>query len=194
MFSEPSSESAICIAIAFCASLRHFSLLIELKAQFNHNGVISQSSALQDMRHSSISLSWFMACFDIRLLYSSSQTMFVSFFYSSGSFIMTDTLLVISIDTRWWNCSSRCLSNFFLTTLASETPSQWSSTKNWSIASLYFPYSLVQWPLSKSSWLSKACMLASKACTYSVLANFFNSLSSNAFNSLILSSSCSMRL
>jgi hypothetical protein len=35
MFSEPSDESAMCMAIAFPTSLRHFSLLTELKAQFN---------------------------------------------------------------------------------------------------------------------------------------------------------------
>ena len=194
MFSEPSSESAMCIAIAFYASLRHISLLIELKAQFNHDGVISRFGSLLSMRHSSISLNRFMASFNIWLLYSLLALMFASFFYSSGSFIMIDTFLVTSIDTHWWNCSLRCSSNFFLTTLASKTPFQWSSTKNRSIASLYFPFCLVHWPLSKFSWLSKTHMLASKVCTSSVLANFFNFLLSNAFNSSISPFNCSMQL
>jgi hypothetical protein len=80
MFSEPSDESAMCLAIAFCASLRHFSLLTELKAQFNHDGVISRFGSPLSMRHSSISLNHFMASFDTRLLYSSSTLMYASFF------------------------------------------------------------------------------------------------------------------
>jgi hypothetical protein len=63
MFSEPSDESAMCMAITFRASLRHFSLLTELKAQFNHDGVISRFGSLLSMRHSSISLNHFMASF-----------------------------------------------------------------------------------------------------------------------------------
>jgi hypothetical protein len=59
MFSEPSDESAICMAIAFRASLRHFSLLTELKAQFNHDGVISTFGSPLSMKHSSISLNRF---------------------------------------------------------------------------------------------------------------------------------------
>ena len=106
------------------------------------------------MRHSSIFLDHFMAYFDTRLLYSSSALMNASFFCSSGSFIISDTLFVTSIDIRWWNYSSRYSSNFFWTTLASKIPSQWSSTKNWSINSLYFSYNSVHWPLLKLSWLS----------------------------------------
>jgi hypothetical protein len=100
MFLEPSDESAMCMASAFHASLRHFSLLIELKAQFNHNGVISGFGSPLSMRHFSISINRFMASFDMRLLYSSSTLMYASFFYSSRSFMMFDTLLVTSIDTR----------------------------------------------------------------------------------------------
>jgi hypothetical protein len=100
MFSEPSDESAMCMAIAFRASLRYFSLFTELKAQFNHDGVISGFGSPLSRRHSSISLNRFMASFDTRLLYSSSTLMYVSFFYNSGSFMMFDTLLVTSIDTR----------------------------------------------------------------------------------------------
>jgi hypothetical protein len=100
MFSGPSDESAMCMAIAFRASLRHFSLLTELKAQFNHDGVISGFGSPLSMRHSSISLNHIMASFDMRLLYSSSTLMYASFFYSSGSFIMFNTFLVTSIDTR----------------------------------------------------------------------------------------------
>jgi hypothetical protein len=100
MFSVTSDESAMCMAIAFRASLRHFSLLIELKAQFSHDDVISTFGSPLSMRHSSISLNRFMASFDTWLLYSSSTLMYASFFYSSGSSIMSDTLLVTSIDTR----------------------------------------------------------------------------------------------
>src|SRR5450759_150788 len=100
MFSEPSGESAMCIANAFRASLRHFSLLTELKAQFNHNGVISESGSLRDRRHSSIASNRFMASNDTRLLYSSSRLIFVSLVYSTGSFIMSNTLLETPIDTR----------------------------------------------------------------------------------------------
>jgi hypothetical protein len=76
MFSELSDESAMCMAIAFHASLRHFSLLIELKAQFNYDGVISRFGSPLSMRHSSISLNRFMASFDMRLLYSSMTLMY----------------------------------------------------------------------------------------------------------------------
>ena len=48
-----------------------FSLLIELKAQFNHDGVISGFGSSLRMRHSSISLNRFMAFFDKWWLYSS---------------------------------------------------------------------------------------------------------------------------
>jgi hypothetical protein len=77
MFSKPSDESAMCMAIAFRASLSHFSLLTELKAQFNH-GVISKFGSPLSMKHSSISLNRFMASFDTRLLYFSSISMQVS--------------------------------------------------------------------------------------------------------------------
>jgi hypothetical protein len=100
MFSEPSNESAMYMAIAFCASLRHFSVFTKLKAQFNHDGVISRFGSPLSMRHSSISLNRFMASFDTRLLCSSSTLMYVSFFCSSESYIMSNTLLVTSIDTR----------------------------------------------------------------------------------------------
>jgi hypothetical protein len=100
MKTAESDESTICMAIAFRASLRHFSLLTELKAQFNHDGVIFGFGSPLSMRHSSISLNHFMASFDTLLLYSSSTLMYASFFCSSGSFIMFDTLLVTSIDTR----------------------------------------------------------------------------------------------
>ena len=72
MFSQPSDECAMCMAIAFWASLRHFSLLTELKAQFNHNGVISGFGSLFSTRHSSISLNRIIASFNTRLMYSSS--------------------------------------------------------------------------------------------------------------------------
>ena len=64
IFSEPSDKSAMCMASAFRTSLRHFSLLTELKAQFNHNGVIFGFGSPLGMRHSSISLNRFMASFD----------------------------------------------------------------------------------------------------------------------------------
>ena len=151
MFSQPSSKSTMCIAIAFRTSLRHFSLLTKLKAQFNHNGVISGFGSLRDRRHSSIALNQLMASIDTRLLYSSSRLMFASFFYNTGSFIITDTLLITSIDTHCWNYSLRCLSSFFLTALVNKSPSEWLSTKNRYITFLYFPCSSVHWPLSKSS-------------------------------------------
>jgi hypothetical protein len=99
MFSKPSDESAIYMAIAFRAPLRHFSLLTELKAQFNHDSVISGFGSPLSMRHSSTSLNRFMASLDTQLLYSSLTLMYASFFYRSGSFMMFDTLFVISIDT-----------------------------------------------------------------------------------------------
>ena len=98
MFSEPSNESTICMAITFRASLRHFSLLTELKAQFNHDDVIFGFGSPFSMRHSFISLNRFMASYDMRLLYSSLILMYASFFCSSESFIMFDDLLVTSID------------------------------------------------------------------------------------------------
>ena len=194
IFSQPSDKSAMYIAIAFRTSLRHFSLLTELKAQFNHNGVISRFGSLLSMRHSSISLNHFMASFDTQLWYSSLTLMYASFFYNSGFFIMFNILLVTSIDTHWWSCLLRCLFNFFWIALVNKTPSQWSSTKNQSINSLYIVYSSVHWPLSKSNCLSKICMLASKTCTSSILVNFFNSSSSNTFSSWNSSSNCLMRL
>jgi hypothetical protein len=53
MLSQPSDESTMYMAIAFRASLRHFSLLSKLKAQFNHDGVISAFGSTLSMRHSS---------------------------------------------------------------------------------------------------------------------------------------------
>jgi hypothetical protein len=100
MFSQPSDKSAMYMAIAFCTSLRHFSLLTKLKAQFNHDGVISGFGSPLSMRHSSILLNGFMASFDTRLLYSSLKLIYASFFYSFGSLMIFDTLLVTSIDTR----------------------------------------------------------------------------------------------
>jgi hypothetical protein len=88
------------MAIAFRASLRHFSLLTKLMAQFNHNGVTSGFGSPLSMRHSSISLNHFMASLDTWWLYSSLTLMYASFFCSSGSFMMFDTLLVTSIDTH----------------------------------------------------------------------------------------------
>ena len=52
----------------------------------------------------------------------------------------------------------------------------------------------VHWPLSKSNWLSKVHMLASKACPSSILANFINTSSFNAFSSSISPSNYLMRL
>jgi hypothetical protein len=74
MFSQPSDESAMYMAIFFRASLRHFSLLTELKAQFNHDGVISGFGSSLNMRHSSISLNRFVASLDKWWLYSSLTT------------------------------------------------------------------------------------------------------------------------
>jgi hypothetical protein len=158
MFSQPFDEIAMYMAKAFCAFFKHFSLLTILKVQFNQLEICSGLGSLSCWSYSTMSWYRFRAFFETHSLNWSSTSIEANFFYISVSPMMSSTLLVISSETHFWNSSSRWSSNLFLTCMATEIPSQWSSMKNRSSKSLYFSCNLVHWPFSKSNSPSKSRM------------------------------------